>query len=61
MNAQFTVGERFKGKRTGRGGLNLFAMMHHQHDSSIELVTGNRPADAPLNMHPASQATFASF
>jgi hypothetical protein len=61
VNAQFTVGERFKGKRTGRSGLYLFALMHYQDNACIEIIAGNRQADALLEMHPALLATFASF
>lgn len=61
VNAQLTIGERFKGKRTGRRGLSVLATMHHEDEPGIKGIPGDRPADAQLNMHPASSATFAFF
>jgi hypothetical protein len=61
MNAQFTVGQDFKGKRTGCGGLFVFAPMHHEYEACFKYVTGNPLANAKVNMHSASTATLASF
>ena len=61
VNAQFTVGKRFKGKRPGCRGLYLLAIMHHQDDVRIEFKAGNRPADAAMEMHPAALATFEAI
>jgi hypothetical protein len=61
MNAQFTVGQDFKGKRTGCGGLLVFATMHHEHETCFKYITGNPLANAKVIMHSASAATLASF
>jgi hypothetical protein len=61
VNAQFTVGERFKGKRSGCRGLCPFAMVHHEDETGIKGIPGDPLADAEIDMHPASSATFTSF
>jgi hypothetical protein len=61
VNAHFTIGERFKGKRSGCRGLCLFAVVHHEHEAGSKGIPGDPWTDAEMDMHPTPSATFTSF